>query len=53
MASAYENSWMAKAADDSDKKMMNSDYLQALALLAIAETLHRVAQALEVGRQRT
>ena len=40
-----------RAGEYADKKMMNSDYLQALGLLAIAEALHRIAQALEGGQR--
>jgi hypothetical protein len=50
--SVPQNSWMARAGEYSDKKIMNAEYLQALGLLAIAEALHRVAAAMETDRQR-
>ena len=39
--------WIGRAGEYADKKMMNPEYLQALGVLAIAEALHRIAQAME------
>ena len=44
-----QQTWIGRAGEYADKKMMNADYLQALGLLAIAEALHRIAQTMESG----
>ena len=44
-----QQTWIGRAREYNDKKMMNPEYLQALGVLAIAEALHRIAQTLESG----
>lgn len=51
MSDDQEQSWMTRAAAYADKKMMNDGYFQALSLLAIAEAIHRLAQAVEADRR--
>jgi hypothetical protein len=50
MDAENEQSWLSRAEEYSGKKNMNAEYFQGLGLLAIAEALHRVAQAIEVSR---
>ena len=49
--SQAQESWFGRASEYAGKKMANPEYLQALATLAIAEALHRVAQAMETGQR--
>lgn len=39
--------WLTKAARFSEKKISVPEHLQGLALIAVAEALHRVAAAIE------
>jgi len=50
--SQAQESWFGRASEYAGKKMTaNPEYLQALATLAIAEALHRVAQAMETAQR--
>jgi hypothetical protein len=53
MSEDQEQSWITRAAAYSDNKSMNVGYFQALSLLAIAESIHRLAQAVEADRRQS
>jgi hypothetical protein len=42
-----QQSWMRRPSEFDDKKLANPDFLQAYGMLAIAEALHRIADAME------
>lgn len=39
--------WLSKAGELADKKLINGEVLQGLAMLAVAEAIHRLATAVE------
>ena len=53
MSEDQVQSWITQAAAYADNKSMNVGYFQALSLLAIAEALHRLAQAVEADRRQS
>lgn len=44
-----DSSWLDRAGEFADHKMRQPDQLQGLALLAVAEAIHRLAAAVETG----
>jgi hypothetical protein len=47
MQGGSERSWMQRAGEIADHKLRDPAHLQGLALMAMAEALHRLAAAVE------
>jgi hypothetical protein len=43
------SNWLNRAGEFADKRITNPEQFQGLALLAIAEAIHRLAAAVETG----
>lgn len=46
---ASNSNWLDRAGEFAERRITNPDQLQGLALLAIAEAIHRLAAAVETG----
>jgi hypothetical protein len=44
------DNWLGRAGEVADQKMRQPEFLQGLALLAVAEAIHRLAAAVEAQR---